>query len=242
MGDVVPDNDHASDPAPGRRAVFGGSVHGHWMQLGSVALAVGIYLWRTHGDARWPVPAGAAVLCGQALIRAPHARRAVTVAADDSYVTGTERALLAAAFVTMSALPLVYLATPLFDPLDYRMPMWVAPVGVALAAAGLWLFGWSHRDLGQQWSVTLQIGEHHQLITKGVYGRVRHPMYAALWLLAISQPLLFQNWIAGPPVIAGFGLLYVLRVPREEAMMRATFGDAYAAYCARTGRVVPRLW
>jgi len=33
----------------------------------------------------------------------------------------------------------------------------------------------------------------------------------------------------------------LLRVPREEALMRQTFGDAYDEYCRRTGRLLPKL-
>ncbi|WP_421841999.1 protein-S-isoprenylcysteine O-methyltransferase [Mycobacterium sp.] len=234
-------DDSVNGREPPARGVLGGSTHGHWMQLGAGALAVGLYVWRTAGDVRWPVLAGTAALCGQAIIRAPHARRAATTSANDSHISGMERALLATVFVTMAVLPLVYLTTPLFDNLDYHLPTWAGLVGVVVSVAGLLMFGWSHRDLGQQWSASLQIGARHQLITRGIYERVRHPMYAAIWLLTIAQPLLFQNWIAGPLVIAGFGLLYVLRVPREEDMMREKFGEAYDNYCARTGRILPKL-
>jgi protein-S-isoprenylcysteine O-methyltransferase Ste14 len=58
-----------------------------------------------------------------------------------------------------------------------------------------------------------------------------------MWGLA--QALLLQNWIAGPAGLIGFGLLYAFRVGREEAMMREAFGEAYAAYEARTRRIVP---
>ncbi|MBI1255609.1 MAG: hypothetical protein GC196_14865 [Hyphomonas sp.] len=43
---------------------------------------------------------------------------------------------------------------------------------------------------------------------------------------------------AGSPA---FFLMHVIRIPREEAMMRETFGDAYDAYAARTGQVFPDL-
>jgi hypothetical protein len=41
--------------------------------------------------------------------------------------------------------------------------------------------------------------------------------------------------------IAAFLPLYLVRVPREEQMMLDHSGDAYRAYCARTGRILPRL-
>jgi len=41
--------------------------------------------------------------------------------------------------------------------------------------------------------------------------------------------------------ISPLGLqLYFVRIPQEERMMLDHFGNAYRAYCARTGRIVPR--
>ncbi len=51
--------------------------------------------------------------------------------------------------------------------------------GVAMAV-GLWLFWRSHADLGESWSVTLELNADHRLVTRGVYRLVRHPMYSAI--------------------------------------------------------------
>jgi protein-S-isoprenylcysteine O-methyltransferase Ste14 len=66
-------------------------------------------------------------------------------------------------------------------------------------------------------------------------------MYASQWLWGLAQALLLPNWIAGAGGFAAFLLLYFVRVPHEERMMLDHFGDEYRAYCARTGRIVPRL-
>ena len=89
--------------------------------------------------------------------------------------------------------------------------------------------------------MTLEVRENHALITDGIYKYVRHPMYSAFWLWAIAQAFLLPNWIAGFSGIVGFGTLYLLRVRHEEQMMLETFGNAYAEYARRTGRVFPKL-
>jgi protein-S-isoprenylcysteine O-methyltransferase Ste14 len=66
-------------------------------------------------------------------------------------------------------------------------------------------------------------------------------MYASQALYSLAQALLLHNWIAGMAGVASFLSLYLVRVPREERMMLDHFGDAYRAYAARTGRIVPRL-
>ncbi|OYY06503.1 MAG: hypothetical protein B7Y70_16340 [Rhizobiales bacterium 35-68-8] len=108
--------------------------------------------------------------------------------------------------------------------------------------SALWLFWRTHKALGRQWSVSLELRESHKLITSGVYEHVRHPMYSAFFLWALAQALLLPNLVAGFSGFVGFGILFFLRVGEEEAMMREAFGAEYDAYCARTKRVVPFLY
>ena len=78
------------------------------------------------------------------------------------------------------------------------------------------------------------------MIQHGVYKRIRHPMYAAILLFSIAQALILENWLAGWSVVGACGLMYVLRTPREEQMMRDYFGREYEQYTAKTGRLIPR--
>jgi protein-S-isoprenylcysteine O-methyltransferase Ste14 len=125
---------------------------------------------------------------------------------------------------------------------DYPLIPALAYLGIAAELASLWLFYRSHRDLGHNWSVSLDLRERHTLVTTGVYALVRHPMYAGFWLMALGQALLLPNWVVGPAGLVGFGVLFFGRVAREEAMMMKAFGDEYQAYMRRTARVVPWLY
>ena len=153
----------------------------------------------------------------------------------------SEKILLAAMFPPVVLLPLLYLFTPLLAFADYQLPPLVPWLGAATMAASLWLFWRSHADLGQNWSVSLEIREGHQLVMQGVYRRIRHPMYASIWLWGIAQGMLLQNWLAGWAVVPVFAAMYFLRTPREEQMMYETFGEQYREYMRRTGRLFPRL-
>ena len=64
-----------------------------------------------------------------------------------------------------------------------------------------------------------QAGRHRRLC------HVRHPMYSAFWLLALAQAALLANRVAGSPGIVGWGVLFFLRVGREERLMIDTFGE-----------------
>jgi protein-S-isoprenylcysteine O-methyltransferase Ste14 len=150
-----------------------------------------------------------------------------------------ERILLAAMFPPTVVLPLLYLFTPLLAFADYRLPVFVPWFGAAIMAVSLWLFWRSHADLGQNWSVSVELREGHQLVTRGVYRLIRHPMYASIWLWAIAQGMLLQNWLAGWSLVPVFAAMYILRTPREEQLMCESFGEAYREYMGQTGRLFP---
>jgi protein-S-isoprenylcysteine O-methyltransferase Ste14 len=104
------------------------------------------------------------------------------------------------------------------------------------------MFRLTHKALGRNWSISLEVREDHRLVTDGVYQYVRHPMYTAFWLWAVAQALLLPNWFAGLAGIVGFGTLFLGRVGREEKMMADSFGDAYRAYMERTRRIIPGIY
>lgn len=70
---------------------------------------------------------------------------------------------------------------------------------------------------------------------------IRHPLDASQWLLAIAQPLLLQNWIAGFINLLVFIPFYILRVRAEEQLMLEQFGDQYRSYVQKVGGVLPTL-
>jgi protein-S-isoprenylcysteine O-methyltransferase Ste14 len=179
------------------------------------------------------------------ILRLPYARQRRRMPRMDRQVSSTERGVLAGLSVGMGFLPLVYSLTPWLYFADYRLSpatkARVGGIGTVILAAAVWLFGRSHRDLGANWSPTLEVGAQQTLTTQGVYGVIRHPMYASQLLWSLAQPLLLHNWVAGLAGLVAFLPLYLVRIPQEERMMLDHFGDAYRAYCARTGRIVPRL-
>jgi protein-S-isoprenylcysteine O-methyltransferase Ste14 len=79
-----------------------------------------------------------------------------------------------------------------------------------------------------------------RLVTRGIYGHVRHPMYLAV-LLAMAAA------IAADPrawrIALWLALLAVLlaKLAREERHLHAAFPD-YADYAARTRRLIPGMF
>jgi protein-S-isoprenylcysteine O-methyltransferase Ste14 len=152
-----------------------------------------------------------------------------------------DRVLVALVGIGQVVLPLLFVWTPRLAFADRAQPDVCTVLGGVAMVSGLWLFWRSHADLGESWSVTLELNANHRLVTRGVYRFVRHPMYSSFFVLGLGQALLLANWIAGLAGLASVALLVIVRVPNEERMMIEQFGDEYRNYVRRTGGVVPRL-
>ena len=153
--------------------------------------------------------------------------------------TQLDQSLLVLSGLSM-ILPLFYVFTDWLDFANYTLPDWVGWLGAALFAAAAVLLWITHQALGPSWTPTLGLREDHALVTQGIFKYIRHPMYAAHLLWALSQPLLLHNWIAGFSFLVVALPQYLLRVAAEEEMMLDSFGEEYLDYMESTGRIFPR--
>lgn len=174
-------------------------------------------------------------------LRIPHVRRSRKTPVARDVMDWREKSRLGVSLAGLGLIPLFYVATGMPGVANRAFSAPLAILGALVAMAALAMFHLTHKALGRNWSVSLQMRESHSLVTEGIYARIRHPMYSAFWLWAIAQALLLPNWVAGFSGLVGFGALYLLRVGPEEEMMTETFGPEYRAYMERTGRLWPRL-
>jgi protein-S-isoprenylcysteine O-methyltransferase Ste14 len=175
------------------------------------------------------------------IIRAPVDKRRRQGKISKRRVTAQEQILLGLLTLGGVVAPLIYAFTNWLDFANYSLPAWAGWLGIVLTAGALFIFWRAHADLGVNWSPSLEIREKHELITRGIYGAIRHPMYASQWLLTLATPLLLQNWIAGFLNLVVFIPFYILRVKAEEQMMLDSFGEQYRGYMKDTGRVLPKM-
>jgi protein-S-isoprenylcysteine O-methyltransferase Ste14 len=181
-------------------------------------------------------------IVGWFVIRYPFQRRAKRLGVSRSVGGAQDRVLLLIAAAGQFLLPAFYAFTgiPIFA--DYAFSAVQAWAGVVALVGALVLFRMTHKQLGRNWSISLELREKQTLVTEGLYGYVRHPMYSSFILFAVAQALLLQNWIAGPIGLVAIAILFFLRVPREEQMMVETFGQSYRDYMRRTARIVPWVY
>ena len=120
----------------------------------------------------------------------------------------------------------------------HTMPVY--STGLALCVAGVALAIWARAILGANWSAQVQIKQGHELIERGPYSLIRHPIYTGLILLFAGNAVMVGDWrgvIAVAIVIASFWRKYLL----EERLLGQEFGPAYAEYRKRTYPLFPFL-
>ncbi len=94
---------------------------------------------------------------GWFIIRYPHDRRARRTPKLRRADRGREIALMAISAAGLGVLPFIYVVRDAPHFASYPFRPWQAWLGAAVFAASLWLFHRTHKDLGRNWSVTLEV-------------------------------------------------------------------------------------
>lgn len=110
-----------------------------------------------------------------------------------------------------------------------EIPYELRLIGAALALGGAVLLHRAHKALGRQWSPHLEVRTAHKLVSTGPYAFVAHPMYWASGAFLIGQSLISANLLFAA-LSAAMILFLILRVPKEEQMMKDAFGIEYEVY------------
>ena len=113
-------------------------------------------------------------------------------------------------------------------------------VAAVLSAWSAWAVIGAVRALGRQWSLQARVLEDHELITRGPFRVVRHPIYSAMLALLLASGIAFAEWRG---VVAGLAVSALgtwLRVRGEDRLLRAAFGRTWEEWAARVPARVPR--
>jgi protein-S-isoprenylcysteine O-methyltransferase Ste14 len=97
------------------------------------------------------------------------------------------------------------------------------------------------QDPGREDPSLLEFEKTARLVTSGLYGYIRHPMYSSLLFLAWGVFFKAPSWLGGGLAVAATGFL-VAAGRMEEAEDIRYFGDAYRAYMKRTKMFIPWLF
>ena len=129
--------------------------------------------------------------------------------------------------------------------LDFRfgwskMPLWVTIVASALFLVAYALYAEVMRE-NAYLSRTIKVEQGQTVVDTGLYGIVRHPMYAVTLLLFLAMPLVLGSWYA-LIVFAFYPAIIIVRLKDEEALLTKEL-PGYAQYKQKVKyRLIPFIW
>ena len=140
---------------------------------------------------------------------------------------------------------LMFLVGFILAGLDFRfgwsnLPGWVSTLGAALFLSAYALFAEVLRE--NTWlSRTIEVQEGQTVVSTGLYGIVRHPMYSATLLLFLSMPLVLGS-VPAFVVFLCYPAIITKRILGEEQVLRREL-KGYDEYCNRIRwRLIPFFW
>ena len=116
---------------------------------------------------------------------------------------------------------------------------------LALGASLISLFGvamtlWARYTLADNWSADITFKEGHELIQRGPYRFVRHPIYTGILSMILAVAISFghlRGFVGTALITAGFWY----KLSLEEELMTRHFPDSYPSYRARVKALIPWL-
>ena len=95
--------------------------------------------------------------------------------------------------------------------------------------------------LGRYFTVNVAIQDQQPVIQTGLYRFIRHPSYAGMLLAFVGLGVYFESWLSLLLLLVPITAAVMNRISKEEAVLLTALGPRYAAYCARTKRLIPGL-
>ncbi len=122
----------------------------------------------------------------------------------------------------------------------YTLPRWVSYVATAAFLAAYLLYAEVLRE-NAYLSRTIKVEEGQRVVDSGLYGVVRHPMYAVTLLLFLSMPLVLGS-VYSFIIFLAYPVLISFRIKDEEKLLEAEL-QGYAEYKEKVRyRLVPFVW
>ena len=125
----------------------------------------------------------------------------------------------------VACLVLIWLVVTWKAPWDFQRYLGTALVGIGICGIAV-----ARYQLGRSFSLTPQA---RQLVTRGLYSKIRNPIYVSGVVMLVGLTLVLQKpvlWIVLLVVVVG----QTIRARREARVLEAAFGDAYREYRQKT--------
>jgi protein-S-isoprenylcysteine O-methyltransferase Ste14 len=116
---------------------------------------------------------------------------------------------------------------------------WAAAAGIALGVGGVALTLVAQLAMGDSWRIGVDPGARTDLVTDGVFGSVRNPIFTAMIVATVGLVLLVPNSVSAAALLVLVSALEVQVRMVEEPYLRTVHGPAYETYLVSAGRFVP---
>ena len=126
-------------------------------------------------------------------------------------------------------------------PLNLRIIPHVAPTAWAaavLCVIGLAFAFWARITLGRNWSGLVTLKEGHELVERGPYRFVRHPIYTGILTMFFATALALGHLAGFVATLLMFASFWI-KLRDEEKLMLQQFPERYAAYHRRAKCIIP---
>ena len=114
-------------------------------------------------------------------------------------------------------------------------------IGAGITARGIALAIAARVFLGRNWSGTVTVKKDHELIRRGPYAVVRHPIYSGI-LLGLLGTAIVVGEARGLIGLALFAVAFRVKSLTEEQFMEEQFGGEYRDYKRRVKALIPLVW
>lgn len=140
---------------------------------------------------------------------------------------------------------LMFIAGFVIAGLDYRFNWFKLPLIVTYIAAIIFIIGYiifaEVLRENTYLSRTIKVDKDQQLIDKGLYGLIRHPMYFATILMFISMPLILGSIFSFIIFLIYIPLIAIRAVNEEKVLEKELNG--YTEYKKKVKyRIIPFIW
>jgi protein-S-isoprenylcysteine O-methyltransferase Ste14 len=112
--------------------------------------------------------------------------------------------------------------------------------GAVLLLAGIVLLAAAQLNMGPSWRIGVKEGEAPGLVTTGLHGFCRHPIYLGLLTAIVGYTSLLPTRLSLSLLAAAYVGARV-QAAAEEAHLQRTYGETYCHYAHRVGRFLPRI-
>ncbi|MBW0088822.1 isoprenylcysteine carboxylmethyltransferase family protein [Pseudonocardia sp. KRD-184] len=117
----------------------------------------------------------------------------------------------------------------------------VAGSGLALGVVSLAVVLLAQHTMGASWRIGVDERERTELVTTGIFSRVRNPIFTGMAGVSAAAALMAPTPVAAVAVTALVAAVQIQVRIVEEPYLRLTHGQSYERYAATAGRFVPVL-